>query len=487
MTVQQKSSLRAQIWRKKPITPAAVRSSEGLERSLGTFTLMMFGVGATVGTGVFFVMHEAVPDAGPAVIVSFLLAGLAAGLAALSYAEMASAVPVSGSTYSYAYATLGEVVAMGVAACLLLEYGVSTAAVAVGWSGYVNQLLDNLFGWQIPTALSSAPWDVDPGFINLPALVLVALCAVLLIRGASESAKVNAAMVVIKLAVLLMFVAIAFTGFQADNFADFAPRGITGITAAAGTIFFTFIGLDAISTAGDEVRDPQKTMPRAILGALAIVTTIYVLVAVSALGTQPWQAFDDPEQGEAGLAKILQDVVGASWPGTILSAGAIISIFSVTLVTLYGQTRILFAIGRDGLLPRSFARVNPRTRTPVHNTVVVAVVVGLLAAFVPLDYLWDLVSIGTLIAFIVVSIGVIILRRTRPDLPRGFKVPGYPVTPVLAVLACVYILSGLPWYTYVWFLLWLSVVLAFYFLWGRKHSVLQRAVEADMLQDEDLR
>lgn len=486
MTVPQ-VSLRSQIWRRKPITAASAKSSEGLERSLGTFTLMMFGVGATVGTGVFFVMHEAVPDAGPAVVISFLLAGLAAGLSALSYAEMASAVPVSGSTYSYAYATLGEVVAMGVAACLLLEYGVSTAAVAVGWSGYLNQLLNNLIGWEIPTALSAAPWDADPGLINLPALVLVALCAVLLIRGASESAKVNAAMVIIKLAVLVLFVAVAFTGFNADNFADFAPMGITGITAAAGTIFFTFIGLDAISTAGDEVRDPQKTMPRAILGALAIVTTIYVLVAVSALGTQPWEAFSDTEQGEAGLAKILEDVVGATWPGTILSAGAVISIFSVTLVTMYGQTRILFAIGRDGLLPKSFARVNPRTHTPVNNTLIVAGVVGLLAAFVPLDYLWDLVSIGTLIAFIVVSVGVIILRRTRPDLPRGFKVPGYPVTPVLAVLACLYILSGLHWYTYAWFLLWLSVVLAFYFLWGRKHSVLQRAAEVGILQDEDVR
>ena len=485
MTVPQ-ASLRSQIWRRKPIV-APGTSSEGLERSLGTFTLMMFGVGATVGTGVFFVMHEAVPDAGPAVIVSFLLAGLAAGLSALSYAEMASAVPVSGSTYSYAYATLGEVVAMGVAACLILEYGVSTAAVSVGWSGYLNQLLDNLFGWQIPNAVSSAPWDVDPGFINLPAVILVAMCAVLLIRGASESATVNAVIVVIKLAVLLLFAAVAFTGFDADNFADFAPNGVSGITAAAGAIFFTFIGLDAISTAGDEVRNPQKTMPRAILGALAIVTTIYVLVAVSALGTQPWQAFADPDQASAGLAKILQEVTGTTWPGTVLAAGAVVSIFSVTLVTLYGQTRILFAMGRDGLLPKSFARVNPQTRTPVNNTVIVATVVGLLAAFVPLDYLWDLVSIGTLVAFIVVSVGVIILRRTRPDLPRAFKVPGYPVTPVLAVLACVYILSGLPWHTWAWFLLWLSVVLAFYFLWGRKNSVLERAVETQTIRDEDLR
>lgn len=484
MTTTQQHALRAQLWRRKPVTRATRESSEGLRRSLGTFGLMMFGVGATVGTGVFFVMHEAVPDAGPAVIVSFVLAGIAAGLSALSYAEMASAVPVSGSTYSYAYATLGEVVAVGVAACLLLEYGVSTAAVSVGWSGYLNQLLDNLFGITVPAVLSSGPFDTDPGIVNLPAIVLVALCALLLVRGASESARVNAIMVVVKLAVLGLFVVVAFTAFDADHFADFAPHGVTGITMAAGTIFFTFIGLDAVSTAGDEVRDPQRSMPRAILGALAIVTTIYLLVAISALGAQPWQAFSDPEQAEAGLARLLEDATGSTWPGTVLSAGAVVSIFSVTLVTLYGQTRILFAIGRDGLLPRAFARVNPRTHTPVTNTVIVACVVALLAGFVPLSNLWDLVSIGTLVAFIVVSVGVIVLRRSRPDLPRGFRVPGYPVTPVLAIAACVYILAGLQWFTYAWFLVWLAVALTFYLLWGRHHSLLNRAVEAGLPLDD---
>jgi amino acid transporter len=292
-------------------------------------------------------------------------------------------------------------------------------------------------------------------------------------------------MVVIKLAVLGLFVAVAFTAFDADHFAEFSPHGAAGITMAAGTIFFTFIGLDAVSTAGDEVRDPQHSMPRAILGALAIVTTIYLLVAVSALGAQPWQDFGDQEQAEAGLARLLQDVTGSTWPGTVLSAGAVVSIFSVTLVTLYGQTRILFAVGRDGLLPRAFARVNPRTHTPVQNTVMVACGVGLLAGFVPLSDLWDLVSIGTLVAFIVVSIGVIVLRRSRPDLPRGFRVPAYPLTPVLGIASCVYILAGLQWYTYAWFLLWLSVVLAGYFLWGRHHSLLNRAVEAGLPVDEE--
>jgi len=458
-----------QLFRRKPIT-APSSSPDGLSRKIGPFQLTMFGVGATVGTGVFFVMHEAVPDAGPAVIIAFLLAGLAAGLSALCYAEMASAVPVSGSTYSYAYATLGEIVAMGVAACLLLEYGVSTAAVAVGWSDYVDLLISNLFGFGIPDALEGGPFE--GGIINLPAVVLVIMCAILLIRGTSESAAANAVMVIIKLAVLLGFSAVAFTAFNADNFADFAPNGVTGITAAAGTIFFTFIGLDAVSTAGDEVKDPQKTLPRALIAALVTVIVIYLLVAVSALGTQPWQDFSSEDQAEAGLAKILENVVGAAWPGTILAIGAVISIFSVTLVTMYGQTRILFAIGRDGLLPSMFARVHPTLRTPVHTTVVVAIAVGLLAGFVPLDSLWDLVSIGTLVAFIVVSLGVIVLRRTRPDLPRGFKVPGYPVVPILSILACLYILSGLHWTTYAWFLGWLAVVLAFYLLWGRRHSKL---------------
>jgi basic amino acid/polyamine antiporter, APA family len=471
-------SMTQQLFRRKPITPPST-SDDGLARNISTFQLTMSGVGATVGTGVFFVMHEAVPDAGPAVIIAFLLAGLAAGLSALCYAEMASTVPVSGSTYSYAYATLGEVVAMGVAACLLLEYGVSTAAVSVGWSDYLSLLIENLTGWGIPDLVKAGPFAETPGLINLPAVILVAMCAFLLIRGASESAKANAVMVIIKLTVLLFFAAIAFTAFQADNFSDFMPNGVGGITLAAGAIFFTFIGLDAVSTAGDEVKNPQKALPIAILSALGIVVAVYLVVAIAALGTQPWTAFSDPGQAEAGLSQILELVTGSTWPGTILAAGAVISIFSVTLVTMYGQTRILFAIGRDGLLPKTFSTVNPRTRTPVNNTIIVAIVVGLLAGFVPLDSLWDLVSIGTLIAFIVVSVGVIVLRRTRPDLPRGFKVPGYPVVPILSILACGYILTGLHWTTYLWFLVWLSVVLAFYFLWGRKHSRLNTLLDAE--------
>jgi amino acid transporter len=464
-------NLTEQMLRRRPVlgAPVAHGASDHLKRSIGTFQLTMFGVGATVGTGIFFVLSQAVPEAGPGVVVSFIIAGIAAGLAAICYAELASAVPVSGSTYSYAYTTLGEVVAMGVAACLLLEYGVSTAAVAVGWSQYVNKLLDNFFGHHLPQAISAAPWDSTPGIINLPAVVLVIMCALLLIRGASESAKVNTIMVLIKLGVLVMFAVIAFTAFNVDNFANFAPLGAAGIGSAAGTIFFSYIGLDAVSTAGDEVKNPQKTMPRAILAALITVTAVYILVTIAALGAQSWTDF---EGQEAGLATILDTVTGAQYWGTVLAAGAVISIFSVTLVTLYGQTRILFAMGRDGLLPSMFAKVNPRSMTPVNNTIIVAIVVAILAGIVPLDYLADMVSIGTLVAFIVVSVGVILLRVREPDLPRGFKVPGYPVTPVLSVLACGYILYSLHWYTWIAFSGWVAVVLVFYFSWGRHHSAL---------------
>jgi amino acid transporter len=469
------TSLR-QAFRRKPVELMAAETGlDGhgggqLARSIGLFQLTMIGVGATIGTGIFFILTEAVPVAGPAVVWSFVIAGAVAGLTAVCYAELASAVPVSGSSYSYAYATLGEVVAMGVAACLLLEYGVSAAAVAVGWSQYLNQLLGNLFGFRIPDVLAQSP--EGGGVLNLPAVVLVVLCALLLIRGASESATVNAIMVVLKVAVLVMFVVIGVTGWNADNLADFAPFGITGITGAAGIIFFAYVGLDAVSTAGEEVKNPRRTMPVAIIIALLAVTSVYVAVALVAVAAQPQAAFEDQE---AGLAAILEEVVGASWPGTVLAAGAIVSIFSVTLVVIYGQTRILFAIGRDGMLPSFFQQVNARTRTPVNNTVVVAVAVALLAGFLPINFLAEMTSIGTLVAFLVVSIGVMVLRRTAPDLPRGFRVPGYPVTPVLSVLGCLWIIIDLRPVTIAVFAIWVAVVLVWYFTYGIRHSRLRSA------------
>jgi amino acid transporter len=466
------------VLRRKPVGEMAQETGADtdrgeLSRSIGLFQLTLFGVGATIGTGIFIVLTQAVPVAGPAVVFSFVMAGVVAGLTAICYAELASAVPVSGSSYSYAYATLGEGVAMVVAACLLLEYGVSAAAVAVGWSQYLNELLDNLFGFTIPTALAQAP--EQGGVFNVPAVVLVLLCTLLLLRGASESARVNAIMVLIKVGVLVLFVVVGVSGFNSDNLSNFTPFGVDGITSAAGIIFFSYIGLDAVSTAGEEVHNPRRNMPLAIIFALVTVTSLYVLVTVVAIGAQP---FGDFEGQDAGLSAILENVTGSSWPASVLAAGAVISIFSVTLVVLYGQTRILFAMGRDGMIPPLFHKVNPKTLTPVPATVIVAVIVSLLAGVLPINFLAEMTSIGTLVAFLVVSIGVMVLRQTAPDLPRGFKVPLYPVVPILSIAGCFWIIKDLRAVTIYVFLIWASAALAWYFFYGIRHSALRREVAA---------
>jgi basic amino acid/polyamine antiporter, APA family len=477
------ASLREQLFRRKPVTEMAAETGADigrseLKRTIGLLPLSAIGIGGTIGTGIFFILSEAVPIAGPAVIWSFVIAGTVAGLTAICYAELAGAVPVSGSSYSYAYATLGELVAMGVAACLLLEYGVSGAAVAVGWSQYLNQLLDNLFGFEIPEALSQAP--EQGGVFNLPAVILIILCALLLIRGASESTTTNAIMVAIKIGVLILFIAIGVTGWNSDNLSDFAPFGFSGVTAAAGIIFFSFIGLDAVSTAGEEAKDPRRNLPLAILIALLTVSTLYILTSLIAVAAQPAEQFDGQE---AGLAQILENITGSEWPGTLIAAGAVISIFSVTLVVLYGQTRILFAMSRDGMIPELFHRVNPRTLTPVPNTVIVATVIALLAGLIPINFLAEMTSIGTLVAFTVVSIGVIVLRQTHPDLPRGFKVPLYPVTPILAVLGALWIIQDLRSVTIYVFLIWVAVAMIWYFIYGRTHSHLGRHEHVGLAED----
>lgn len=445
----------------------------GLARTIGLFQLTMLGVGATIGTGIFVALTAAVPEAGPGVIVSFVIAGITAALTALCYAEIASTIPVSGSSYSYAYATLGEFVAYIVGACLLLEYAVSASAIAVGWGQYLNELLKDTFGWQMPDAISQPPGA--GGYVNLPAILLVVLCMSLLIRGARESTTINAILVVVKLGVLALFVIIALTAFNADNLHPFLPKGILGVGGAASTIFFSYIGIDAVSTAGEEVKNPRKTLPLGIVLSLSLVTLAYVLVAVAAVGAQPWTEFAGQD---AGLAVILANITGSPWPAVVLCLGAIVSIFSVTLVVMYGQTRILFAMSRDGLLPKLFQRVNPHTMTPVANTYIVAAFIATLAALIPLDVLTNLTSMGTLIAFAVVSAGVIILRRTRPDLPRGYKVPLFPFIPIASVLFCVYLIIELPWDTYLLFAIWTAAALILYFSYSIRHSALARKAGA---------
>jgi basic amino acid/polyamine antiporter, APA family len=479
------AALREQVLRRKPVEEMAAETGADtghseLKRTIGLWSLSAIGIGGTIGTGIFFILSQAVPMAGPAVIWSFVIAGAVAGLTAVCYAELAGAVPVAGSSYSYTYATLGEFVALGVGACLLLEWGVAGAAVAVGWSEYVNQFIDNVFGIELPEALSNAP--EQGGLINLPAVILVALCALLLIRGVSESAKTNAVMVIIKIAVLVMFIVIGVQGWNSDNLDDFAPFGFSGITAAAGVIFFTFVGLDSVAAAGEEAKNPRRNLPLAIMIALGTVTVLYVLTALVAVAAQPSDQFEDQE---AGLAQILEDVVGAQWPGTALAAGAIISIFSVTLVSLYGQTRILFAMSRDGMIPEVFHRVNPRTLTPVTNTIIVAVVIGLMAGLIPINFLAEMTSIGTLVAFIAVSIGVMVLRRRSPDLPRTFKVPLYPVTPILSVLGALAIIYTLRPITIYVFLIWIAIAFLWYFFYSRSHSHLGRNEHVGLAAAED--
>ncbi|MDN5767483.1 MAG: amino acid permease [Humibacillus sp.] len=463
------SSVREQVLRRKPVEPTPDEAHGGLKRTIGLIPLSAIGIGGTIGTGIFFILTQAVPIAGPAVIGSFLIAGVVAGLTAVCYAELASAVPVAGSSYSYAYATLGELTALGVGACLLLEWGVAGAAVAVGWSEYVNQLLGNLFGFTLPAALSNAP--EQGGIFNLPAVILIVSCAILLIRGTSESTKINAIMVAIKIAVLVMFIVIGVQGWDSDNLRDFAPSGFAGVTSAAGIIFFSYIGLDGVATAGEEAKNPKRNMPLAILIALVVVTTLYVLVSVVAVAAQPIEGFTDQK---AGLSAILQEVTGSTWPGTVIAAGAIISIFSVTLISLYGQTRILFAMSRDGMVSPIFAKVHPRTLTPVHNTVIVAIAVSLLAGLIPIDFLAEMTSIGTLAAFITVSAGVMILRHRSPDLPRGFRVPFYPVTPILSIAGSLWIISSLRVVTLYVFVVWMAAAVAWYFVYARDHSTLGR-------------
>ena len=453
----------------KPIAGPAPAGEGGLAPSMGLFQITMLGVGSTIGTGIFVALSTAVPEAGPAVIVAFLFAGVTAALTALCYAELASAVPGAGASYTYAYVTLGEFTAFLVGACLLLEYGVSASAVAVGWGQYLNEFLAATIGWRLPDALARPPGD--GGVVNLPAVALVGLCMVLLLRGARESATVNAVLVVLKLASLTLFVAIAFTVFSSAHFHPFAPTGIAGVSAAASSVFFSYIGIDAVSTAGEEVRDPRRNLPRGIVLSLLIVTGFYILVALAAVGAQPWTAFAGQE---AGLAVILHHITGATWPVVMLSMGAIVAIFSVTLVTLYGQTRILYAMSRDGLLPPLFGRLDAGG-TPRANTLIVSAAVAFVAALVPLDVLINLTSMGTLIAFAAVSAGVLVLRRTQPDLPRGFRVPVYPALPLLSIAACLYLIVSLPWDTHLMFVGWLALAGAVYGGYSIRRSHLRTA------------
>ncbi|MFI0368689.1 amino acid permease [Actinomadura sp. 1N219] len=459
------------LLRTKPVDAIVAEGGRGeggeLKRTMSLLQLTLFSVGATLGTGIFVVLGEAVPKAGPAVVLSFVLAAVTALFSALSYAELAGTIPVSGSSYSYSYATLGELVAWVCGWCLLLEYAVSVSAVAVGWGSYLSAFFDDAAGFTIPAEISGPPGE--GGIVNVPAVIVVMFAMFLLLRGTSESATANTIMVFLKIGVLLFFCAVAFTAFDSGNLSSFAPMGWAGISAAGSKVFFSYIGFDAASTAGEEAKNPRRDLPLAIILSLVIVTVIYVLVGLAAVGAMHWEKFDI-SGSEASLAAVLDEATGQTWPSMILSLGAVIAIASVVLTVMYGQTRILFAMSRDGLVPPVFQKVSPGRRVPVANTVIVAGFISILAAAIPLGRLVDATSIGTLFAFALVSVGVIVLRRTRPDLPRSFRTPLYPLTPLLGVGFCVYLMVGLGGVTWAVFLLWTLVGLAAYFLYGRRHS-----------------
>lgn len=451
----------------------------------------MISVGATLGTGILVILGDSVPLAGPAVFISFLIAGIAALLSAVSYAEMAGMVPAAGSSYSYTYVTLGEGMAWICGWCLVLEYAVSVAAVSVGAGQYINESLA-AFGWALPDAISQPPGA--GGLLNLPAMAIVLLSMVLLIRGAKESAWVNTAIVIVKIAILLFFCAIAFSAFSIGNLSPLMPMGAAGVSAAASRVFFSYIGFDAASTAGEEAKNPQRDLPRAIMLSMIIVTTLYVLVAVAAVGAREWTWFDGTQ---AALVQILLEVTHQPWIALVFSVGAVLAIASIVLTVLYGQTRILMSMSRDGLVPKIFGRISEKRGTPVAGTLIVGIVVALTAGLVPLGALADATSIGTLFAFALVNIAVIYLRRNRPELKRSYKVAFYPVTPILGALMCIYLMVNLGGHTWVVFLAWMMVGLLAYFGYGRRHSKVAalsedeyqelstRSIETDSAPSED--
>ena len=465
----------ASVARKSPFvtkpTEQLLETAEGtsLERGIGALDLTALGIGAIIGTGIFVIIGEAIGESGPALVISFVLAGVTCIFSALSYAELASTIPVSGSAYTYAYATMGEVLAWIIGWDLILEYGVSVAAVAVGWGAYLTELLDSLFGITLSDAISLPPGD--GGKVNVPAFFLVLAVAALLISGIRQSARSNTVMVIIKLVVLVFFIVVAATAFNGDHFSDFAPNGWSGIENAAALIFFAYIGFDAVSTGSEESKNPGRDLPIAIIGSLVIATILYILVSLAAVGALP---ADQLAGQDAPLAIALSEGAGIAWGADIVTFGALVAITSVVLTILYGQTRVAFSMCRDGLMPSKLATVWEKTRTPVILTLVFAIPIAVLAAFVPLKEIAELVNIGTLFAFFIVNIAVIWLRRSKPDMERGYRVPLVPVVPIIGALLCVYLMTKLPGTTWVRFGLWLVLGMVIYALYGYRNSRMRK-------------
>ncbi|MEV0240968.1 amino acid permease [Streptomyces sp. NPDC050674] len=489
--------MRSTLFRTKKVEQSILDTEEpehALKKSLSALDLTVFGVGVIIGTGIFVLTGTvAKNNAGPAVALAFVAAGVACALAALCYAEFASTVPVAGSAYTFSYASLGEFPAWIIGWDLVLEFALGTAVVAVGWSGYIQSLMDNA-GWTMPAGLGSREGADTFGFDILAAALVLVLTAILVV-GMKLSARITSLVVAIKVTVVLVVIIAGAFLIKGENYDPFIPKekaveagssldspliqlmfgwapsnfGVMGIFTAASVVFFAFIGFDVVATAAEETKNPQRDMPRGIIGSLIICTTLYVLVSIVVTGMQHYTKLSV----DAPLADAFK-ATGHPWYAGFISFGAAVGLTTVCMILLLGQTRVFFAMSRDGLLPRFFSHVHPRFKTPHRPTILLGVIIAILAGFTPLTELAALVNIGTLFAFVVVAIGVIILRRTRPDLPRSFRTPWVPVIPILSVCASLWLMINLPAETWVRFAIWMAAGFLVYFLYGRSHSRLAR-------------
>ena len=478
------------IWRRKSLTLLMAEASEdekGLKRTLSSKALVALGIGAIIGAGLFSLTGIAAADhAGPAVTLSFVLAAVGCGFAGLCYAEFASMIPVAGSAYTYSYATMGEFMAWIIGWDLVLEYALGAATVGVSWSRYLLELLSK-FGIHLPAELICSPWEkvtlsdgtvLDGGIINLPAIFIVLMLSLLLIRGMKESASMNNFLVVLKVAVVILFIVLGWSFINEANYHPYIPEntgvkgqfGWSGIAAGAGTVFFAFIGFDAVSTAAQEAKNPQKGMPIGILGSLAICTVLYVLFAHVMTGLVPYYKF----AGDAKPAATAFAVTGYDFLQTGLIIAILAGYTSVILVMLMGQSRVFYSMSNDGLLPKFFSDIHPKFRTPWKTNVFFMVFVSLFAGFVPVSDLGHMVSIGTLLAFSLVCIGVLIMRKKMPDVPRSFRTPLVPFVPIAGVAVCFYLMYSLTSESWLRLIIWMALGVLIYFVYGKQKSKLNK-------------
>ena len=462
------------LLRKKPIEQLLLETQgeASLKKTLGALDLTMLGIGAIIGTGIFVLTGIAAAKyAGPGLVLSFIISGIACAFAALVYAEFASSIPVAGSAYTFSYVSLGEFMAWIIGWDLMLEYLLAASTVAIGWSGYFQMLL-NGFGIYLPAWASGAVGSAPGAIVNLPAVLIALLITTLLSLGVKEAARFNNTIVFVKLAVIILFIIVAVGYVKPENWTPFLPFGFKGVMGGAAIVFFAYIGFDAVSTAAEECVNPARDMPRGIIASLAICTVLYIVVSLILTGVVPYTELNVAAPVAFALHYIQQD-----WAAGIISVGAMGGITTVLLVMLYGQTRVFFAMSRDGLLPKIFSHVHPKYKTPFLSTWITGIVVAIIAGITPINTVAELVNIGTLSAFVFVSIGVIVLRKTQPDLPRSFRVPWVPLVPILAAVFCLILMLQLPLITWIRFIAWLVIGLVIYFAYGMSHSELGKPMK----------